>query len=148
MVTCDRCNSEIKTGEGYAVYSESRTDISGAMKMLISKKGSSGTEMGALLVCANCANGLFTEQVWATARKMSVEIDPTAAFTKSMKETQSQVINFSVAMRAKRRGLNSSEAKEEARKIARLWYTNQEAAEQQLLAQRSAPQKKWWKFWG
>jgi len=145
MATCDRCNTQIETGEGYAVYSESRQGISGAMKMLISTGGSSGTEMGAMLLCANCANGLFTEQVWATARKMSVEIDPTAAYTKSTKETQSQVINFSVAMRAKRRGLNSSQAKEEARKIAQLWWTNQEAAGQQLLAQVS--QKKWWEFW-
>jgi ribosomal protein L7/L12 len=143
MATCDRCSTQMAAGEGYAVYSEARTGISASAKMFFSTEGSSGKEVGAMLLCESCANGLFTEKVWADARKTTIELDQTTArgprSHEAMKQALSQVNDFSVAMLAKRRGLDVAEARQEAREIAQLSWKDPQAAEQQLQEQLTAP---------
>jgi hypothetical protein len=121
MAICDRCTTTIPTGDGYLVFSEA-TDMF-------------GTVVGTELFCENCANGLFTDEIWATAKPTSVEIDLGGGVA-GVRQAQKQVINFSIAIRAKRRGLTAAQAQQEARKIAQLWWKDKRAAERQLLAQR------------
>ena len=133
MIICDRCEAKLETGEGYAVYSEAGFEISDSGAS-ISTTSSLESRLGSILLCESCANGLFTKEVWDSAKKMTVEVDMTDGLRKAKREAQS-VHNSSVAMRAKRRGLNPSQAKEEARKIAQLWWTDKEAAVQKLKGQ-------------
>lgn len=140
MAICDRCSTNIATGEGYCVYSEAQFGE---------------REVGAMLLCENCANKLFTEKVWNDAKHLAIEIDFSSGFD-AMNRAQTKANDFSVAMRAKRRRLSPTQARQEAREIAQLWWKNQGAAAQRLLAQSSAPRvgtksedqkKRWWEFW-
>ena len=143
MAICDRCSTQIGFGEGYAVYSEARTGISASLKIFFSTEGPSGKEIvGTMLLCENCADGLFTEEIWATAQKTTIELDQIAVSgpqsLETIKQAQSKVNNFSVAMLAKLRGLTVSQARQEAREIAQLWWKDPQVSEQRLREHLSA----------
>ena len=113
---------EIPNGEGYCAFSAAKV-----MNIVV----------GTLLLCENCANGLFTDEVWKKAAQTTTEVDMSADIS-GILQAQRQASNFSIAMLAKRRGLNAAQARQEAREIAKLWWTDKQAAEQQLLAQATA----------
>jgi len=126
MGWCDRCGiKELDNGDGYCVYSE------GGMVR--------GMVMGLMVICEECANELFTEEVWNNANLEAIEVAMSSMSfdTETMKREQRLVHDFSVALRAKRRGLTAALARQEARDIAELWWKNKKAGVQLLLAQSS-----------
>jgi hypothetical protein len=124
MAVCDRCSTKVETGDEYAVYSEAQ---------LIPNQ-----DVGTMLFCEGCVNELYTEKIWAQAKPLAIELDPSMDFN-AIKRAQKQVNDFAIAMLAKRRGLSVAQARQEAREIAKLWWKDQQAAEQQLRDQLSAP---------
>ncbi len=131
MATCDRCNTSVETGRGYLVFSEAAAGVAAP-----GMSGAGGV-IGTLLLCEKCAKDLFTNDIWADAKPTTLEVDPSAG-TAAANQARRQVIDFSIAIRAKVRGLNAAQAREEARKNAQLRWTDHGAAERQLLAQTQA----------
>jgi len=129
MAICDRCTTEISTGEGYCVYSEANIYIA------IPGVSMPGTVVGTLLYCEYCANALFTDEIWADARQIAVGFDDPEIDIAKVMQAQRQATNYSIAMRAKLRGLDATQARQESREIAQLWWKDKQAAENQLLAQ-------------
>ena len=121
---CDRCSDTLAADEDwYLVWSEAIM--------------ATGQEMGVMVICESCANKVFTEDVWREAKPIAVEvdldliIDPFGYMSKLQ-----QVNDYSIAMRAKGRGLGPAEARQEARELAQLWRKDESAAVRQLRAQK------------
>ena len=141
--TCDGCNNGILNGQGYAVYSEATQGIATDHRVFFSAPGLGGTEKGdteikpldAMLYCEECANALFTKKVWQDAKALRVEMDLEDANSAEGKEARSEVINFSIALRAKRWGIIPWQARREARALGKLWWKDQNKAKRRLIAQ-------------
>ena len=162
MPVCDRCNSTLSRPAGYAVWSEAKQGMSMREGIYVTTEESKdGNELGALILCEGCAAGLFSDQVWAKARALTVKIDPDHAYDRDAKGPRIEVINFGVAIRAKRMGLGVTDAKREARRIAELFWQDESTAARELSQQRSSVSrsrpserlvsvrsaKKWYEFW-
>ena len=126
---CDRCNKGIAVDGGYLVWSEASTAYAG--------------EVGVMLICEECANQVFTEKVWKQTRPMDWEFQPSgdsfaeiAASMKGFTDKLMHANDFSIATRAKRRGLGPVEACQEARELTQLWWTNEAVALKRLRAQK------------
>ena len=126
---CDRCNKGIAVDGGYLVWSEASTAYAGGV--------------GVMLICEECANQVFTEEMWKQTRPTGREFQPSgdslaeiAASMKGFTDKLMHANDFSVATRAKRRGLEPVEARQEARELAQLWWTNESVALKRLRAQR------------
>ena len=125
---CDLCNNKIPTGEGYYVYSETEMGIA------ISDMPNNNVVIGSMLYCENCANSLFTDEIWAEAKNIVFEFDGKLNRA-NLRQAQRQAFAYSIAMRAKRRGLSATQSRQEAKEIAQLWWKDKQAAERQLLTQ-------------
>ena len=88
-----------------------------------------------MLYCEECANALFTKKVWQDAKALRVEMDLEDANSAEGKEARSEVINFSIALRAKRWGIIPWQARREARALGKLWWKDQNKAKRRLIAQ-------------
>jgi hypothetical protein len=96
------------------------------------KKDIESRELGALLYCEECANVLFTDRIWDNAKPLRVEMTPEDAHSAEGRDARSEVIDFSIALAAKRRGVSSSQALRDARELGDLWWIDQPAAKRRL----------------
>jgi len=125
-------------GHGYAVFSEVHEGIAADHRVFFGAPGPGGTEDGdiesklldVMLYCESCAHGLFTKKVWEEAKPLRVDMAPEDADDATGREARSEVIDFSIALRAKHRGLTPSEARGDARELGRLWWAR--AAQQSM----------------
>lgn len=153
MAVCDRCNDALHRPEGYAVWSEAKQGMSMREGMWVTTDDSKeGQELGAMIFCERCANGLFTGQVWSMARVLTVNIDPDHAYARAQQGPRTDVINFGIALRAKRLGFDAAAAKKEARRIAEIFWSDEAAAQRELMNQRRERSehkmtRKWYEFW-
>jgi hypothetical protein len=130
------------TGQGYAVYPEASTGITADHRVFFSTLGPDATEAGdvqcepldAMLYCDQCASALFTDEVWANAKALRVEIPSEEVNGPEGKEARSEVIDFSIALRIKRSGMTPSQARRDARAFGELWWRDREAARRQLVS--------------
>lgn len=139
---CARCDCGILTGQGYAVYAEANTGIAADHRVFISAPGPGAVQPGdvgctpvdAMLYCDECASALFTDEVWANAEPLRVEMAPEDVTDPEGKKERFEVIDFSIALRMKRLGMTPSQARREARAFGELWWQDQGAARRRLAA--------------
>ena len=138
--TCARCDSPIMPGHGYAVYSEASEGVAADHRVFFTAPGPAGMEKGdieckqldAMLYCEECADALFTEKIWKDAKALRVDIAPEDVDGVEGKEARFEVIDFSIALRAKRDGLTPSEARRDAHTLGQRWWKDQNATKLQL----------------
>ena len=158
MVKCDRCDSNLSHGEGYAVWSEAKSSIGADMKIQwgIAVTGIQSTaETGGMLLCNKCADTVFTDSNWEKATTAPIIVADDGNM-RELKDAQIKANNYGIAVRAKRRGLTSAQARSEAREIALLFWKDNAAAVHQLKAQATNTSargsshisaRSWWQFW-
>ena len=137
---CARCDSPIPTGQGYAVYSEASEGIAADQRVFFTAPGPAGMEKGdiernlldAMLYCEKCGDALFTEKVWKNAKALRVDIAPEDVNGTEGKEARFEVIDFSIALRAKRGGLTLIEARQEALRLGEQWWKDPSATKLEL----------------
>ena len=143
-VSCLRCSKRILPAQGYVVYSETIQGTGPDHRSFIStgtgladipgREGQDSkneiSELGTILYCEECASALFTTKVWQEAKALEVEMDADDLQSTEGKEARFEVIGFSIALRAKRRGFSPEESRAEARELAKMWWQNQEKARQ------------------
>jgi len=137
---CARCDSPTMTGHGYAVYSGASEGIAADHRVFFTAPGPAGMEkgdieckeVGGMLYCEECADALFTEKVWKDAKALRVDIAPEDVNSAEGKEARFEVIDFSIALRAKRGGLTPPEARREAHRLGEQWWKDPSATKLQL----------------
>jgi hypothetical protein len=128
------------TGHGYAVYSEASEGIAADHRVFFTAPGPAGMEKGdiecklldAMLYCEECADALFTEKVWKDAKALRVDIAAEDVNGAEGKEARFEVIDFSIALRAKRGGLTPPEARHVAHILGEQWRKDPSATKLQL----------------
>lgn len=137
---CARCDSPIPTGHGYAVYSEASEGVAADHRVFFAAPGPAGIEkgdierkpLGAMLYCEECAETLFTQKAWKDAKALRVDIAPEDVSGAEGKKAQFEVIDFSIALRAKRGGLTPIEARDEAHRLGEQWWKDLSATKLEL----------------
>jgi hypothetical protein len=97
-----------------------------------------GTVLGAMLICESCANAVFTDDLWRNARPLSIETAPgddVYSESSPAKQALRKTVDYSIALRAKRRGLSAAQARAEARELGLLRWEDEDKAIQRLLSQ-------------
>ena len=130
--SCARCCSQIVHGQGYLLHSDAIQGVVGATGRLFMSTSASndGFEngdrdirpIGAIRYCEGCASLLFTNEVWKVAKPVRIEMDPEHIRTSEGEDARTEVIDFSVALAARRKNLGPEQARKEA---AQLWQTDQ-----------------------
>ena len=128
--SCARCCSQIVHGQGYLLHSDAIQGVGATGRLFMSTSASNdGLEngdrdirsIGAIRYCEDCASLLFTNEVWKGAKPVRIEMDPEHIRTSEGDNARTEVINFSVALAARRKTLGPEQARKEA---AQLWQTD------------------------
>jgi hypothetical protein len=98
----------------------------------IGKSDTQIKQFQAMLYCGKCASALFTETVWKNAKVLRIDMAPADVDTPEGREARLEVINFCIALRAKRFSITPSQAAAKARELGELWWKDQNAAERLL----------------
>jgi len=108
------------------------------------EKGDGSTRcLGAMLYCDRCAEALFTKKVWEEATALRTEMNPEEVHSQEGRAARSEVIDFSIALRAKRQGRDAERSRDEARQLGELWWKDQNEAGRRLDAQAEQPGSVW-----
>jgi hypothetical protein len=143
-VSCARCSQGILPNQGYVMYSDAIQGTGPDHQLFIATGGRSDdisrrerqnsknetSELGTVLYCEGCANTLFTADVWQEAKALEVKMDAEDLQSPEGREARSEVIDFSVALRAKRRGFDAQQARSESLELAKMWWQDQDKARQ------------------
>jgi hypothetical protein len=89
--------------------------------------------LSAMLYCEECADALFTKEVWKNSIPLRVDISQAEADCVEGRAGLFEVIDFSIALRAKSSGRTPSQARSDARALGQLWWTSPDEAERRLV---------------
>ena len=154
---CSRCSSHISDGHGYAVYSGVEEGLTADRRVFFSAPGPDGVEKGdierkpldAMLYCEDCAGGLFTEKVWRNAKALRVEMPAADVHGAECLAARLEVIDFGIALRAKRLGMTPETARREAGAVRKMWWKDRDAAKRELFSLRELNGLRGWLIgWG
>ncbi|MBD3189485.1 MAG: hypothetical protein GF308_02525 [Candidatus Heimdallarchaeota archaeon] len=132
-VICAGCSSRINFGSGYLSYSVfDPKDVMTAVS--IYEPGTKDLifrDAGLVFYCERCANQVFTEGNWLRV------LDPSNHSTLALGALPKEAFNvevktLGVAYFATERGLTPSEARQEARQFAQLWWQDNNAAHKRI----------------
>jgi hypothetical protein len=146
-VVCQRCNSRISPGEGYAVCPEAAQGFTADRRLFLATTTPGSFEKGdteirkldIALYCSGCASAAFTKKVWDEARALRVEMDSQDTTTLEGRQARSEVLDFAIALPAKRRGLSPEQARNEAHELGQLLWKDQNAVRQRLMGSDAEP---------
>jgi hypothetical protein len=102
---CDQCGNRLKRDEGYAVYSDVRIATENENNKAITL-----WQMGNMMICETCADGVFSERAFNAPKKYSGTVDVSVPITALNDEA--------IVARCKRMRLSPTQAKKEARGLA------------------------------
>ena len=137
---CARCGSDLLTGQGYAVYSGAYEGMAADHRVFFTGAGNDGIEkddierkpLSAMLYCEECADALFTEEVWKNAKALRVDMPQAEVECAEGRAARFEVIDFSIALRARRSGSTPSQARSNARALGQLWWTSPDETKRRL----------------
>jgi hypothetical protein len=139
-VVCQRCGSRVLPGAGYVVYPEAAQGATADHRVFLATTAPGSFEAGdseirrldIALYCEACASAVFTEKVWDQAKDLRVEMELQDTTTSDGRQARLEVLDFAIALPAKRRGITPEQARKEARELGQLWWKDQNAARQRL----------------
>jgi hypothetical protein len=142
-VACSGCGSMIASGQGYAVAPDVAYGRTAAGIFFYTNRAAGPFESGdtaierlaPMLLCANCAGAIFTGNTWDRAREIRIEMNPNDAHTPEAVASTREVLDYGIALPAKRRGIGPEQASSEAYAAAASWWKDREAASQPPAAQ-------------